>query len=117
MSDIFLPRVLTARAVYWEPTTAKDEFGKPKNANPIEIRVRWDESKKVIIGRDGREVVSFAQVMCDRDLQEEGFLRLGKITTLQYPNDPKSNDGVYEIKSFERTPSFKGTKFVRVAYL
>lgn len=117
MSDIFIPRILQSTAVYWAPSATLDDFGQPSWEEPIEIMVRWDESIKDMTDAEGETFQSRAQVFTDRDVKVKGVLYLGDLTTGMDHENPKNNDGAWEIRRFERTPNFKSTKFVRVAFL
>lgn len=109
-------KAMKQSAVYW-PRTGTDEFGKPSYGDATEIDCRWDEVQEEFIAPDGTRQLSMAKLIVDRDLKVGGVLYLGGIADLTDVDDPKSNEGAWEIRGVKKTPSFKGTKFLREVYL
>ena len=109
-------RTMKQKGVYWE-LDALDEFGKPTWKEPIEIDLRWEDAEEEIINPNGERVMSRAQLIVDRDLTIKGVLWLGELDDIGSSDNPKSNDGAWEIIQYLKTPDFKGRKYLREAYL
>ncbi len=108
-------RFMNQKAIYWAPSEL-DRHGKPTWANPIEIDCRWDDMAEEIIGPNGEQILSRAQLIVDRDLELKGKLKLGDLdSTIE--DDPNDNKDAWEIIQVPKTPDRKGTKFLREAYL
>lgn len=114
----FVKSVCVQDAVYWSPG-ADNGFGE-KTWTSSAIKVRWDGVTQSITNKYGKEVVSSAKVMVQQELNVDGFLYLGtltSLTTLQKGN-PLLVDTAYPIQKLEITPLFKSaTKFVYQIYL
>jgi len=61
--------------------------------------------------------MSEARLIVDRDLVIQSVIMLGTLSDVDDEDDPKENDGAYEIRAFLKTPNFKGNKFLREVYL
>lgn len=106
-------------AVYWGSPT-RTASGGVTFADPVEIYCRWDGSDAVIRLKDGSEYVCDAEVMVTQDVVRDGYLYLGSLDDLESSemDDPKSIEGAYPIRKFEKTPVIKKTdEFIRTAYL
>lgn len=113
----FVLRAETATAVYWPPEIEFDEYGAPVPQTPFEISCRYEESLKEFIDLNGTTKMSRAQVFVDRDLEMGGILMLGTLDDVDDWDNPKENSGAWEILSFEKTANFRGTHYLRMAYL
>jgi len=118
MTTHFPERNLKQKAVYWgDPQN--DGFGKfTFGAEPIEIDCRYEMETKVVKNSSGVDVTSSVTVHVNQDLEEEGMLYLGLLDDLtddQLAN-PYESDAL-QIISFAKSPTMKGTRFLRVAYL
>jgi hypothetical protein len=106
-------------AVYWGNPVNDGEGGFTFD-DPVELYCRWEEMKQVVTDNKGVEVSSRAVVYLLQDVDEEGMLYLGRLTDLSSAEegDPKTVEGAYIIKRFEKTPALGSTTvFVRRAYL
>lgn len=114
----FPERNLTQVCVYWG-TPARDGYGTFTWATPVEISCRWVDSIKVVMGKDGNEIITQAEVQVKQVVDEQGMLYLGELTDLSAAEkaDPKLKDTVYSIKKFDQVPTMKGDKFFRKCYL
>jgi len=110
-------RTMKQDAVYWAPLSELTEFGKPDWEAGIEIKCRWEDVVKEIIAPNGETVLSNSTLIVDRDLKVKGVLMLGDLDSTVDDDDPKENDGAFEIIQIGKTPDFKGRKFLREAYL
>jgi len=89
---------------------------------PVEIKCRWEDGYRSILGNNGATIGSLARVYVLEDLDEEGFLYLGTLADLDLDSsgyiDPKEVDKAWIIKRFEKSPALKSTTvFVRKVYL
>ena len=88
--------------------------------SPIELAVRWEEMSQLVTDNKGEAITSRAVVYVKQDLDEQGMLYLGELADLNSDgeSDPKSVDGAYYIKRFEKSPVLgSATEFLRKAYL
>ena len=97
-------------AVYWE-TIGLNKFGKPTISPPIEIRVRWENSKSTMIGKDRQPLAIDATVVVDRELVDDSILWLGKLEDL-----PTTPSNLMQIKTLTSVTDIKGKHTRRVAY-
>jgi hypothetical protein len=75
---------------------------------------------QLVADNKGDAITSRACVYVKEDLDEEGMLYLGTLDDLNSDTelDPKSVDGAYFIKRFEKSPVLGSTtEFLRKAYL
>lgn len=105
----------TQPAVYWPRLSGSDRQGRPRLGTPVEILVRWDGSGEMFVDKEGRSVVSSAEVMVPEGCEEGGALRLGALSTLTDTQNPWGNSKVYEIKKMETTPTPDGSETLYVA--
>jgi hypothetical protein len=121
--DKFIKKVCVQTAVYWG-NPRDDGYGGMVFDEPIELTppngVRWEETTQKVSDGKGNEIISKAQILVNQDLDEQGYLFLGTLDELDSEGevDPKTVEGAYEIKRFDKTPMIKSTTvFVRKAYL
>jgi hypothetical protein len=115
----FVESVCVQTMVYWS-TPTPDGYGGFTYSTPEEISCRWDEKMQLVRGANGEEVVSKAEVMVTRDIDEGGFLYLGSLDDLSVAQkaDPMLVDGAWKVLSISKTPLFQSTdEFVRTVYL
>lgn len=82
-----------------------DGFGQPQYDDPIEVYVRWEDAAEQFTTNDGRELVSRAVVMVDRDMNPGDLLQRAGVEEAQ------------EIRHFEVVPTIKGRSNVRTAFI
>lgn len=109
-------RTMKSYAVYWSVDTL-DDHGQPTYSDPVLIGCRWDDVQEEFVSANGDREMSRARVIVDRDLEVKGVLMHGTLSDVSDQDDPKNNDGAWEIRSFSKTPDFKGKKFLRQVYL
>jgi len=117
--NAFLKRSCPQTAVYWGNPTEDRDGGKTFSA-PVEVSCRWEELEQLISDAKGNEIASRALVYLLQDIDTEGVLYLGYLSTLSVAEktDPRLIDKAYTIKRFEKTPALGSTTvFVRKAYL
>lgn len=108
-----LQRMLRQTAVYW-PRLGEDDYGQPVYDAPVEIKVRWEDVNEQFLDQQGATEISRAKIYVDRDLNVGDAIRLGALSTMDYPQDPCENTGVHEIRSFQKTPDIRAKNFLRV---
>jgi len=115
----FVESVCVQTAVYWG-APVPDGYGGYVYADPIEISCRWGGKTQLVIGNNGEQVVSKAEVLVTQDLDENGYLYLGTLDDLDSDEaeNPEKIKGAAKIIQFSRNPLFRSTsEFVMVAYL
>lgn len=80
----FIKTVCVQTAVLWTGKQA-DGFGKHQFTEVREIPVRWDDKIKLVIDRDGKEVVSTAQLLVTEDIPLESMVKLTTLLELGGP--------------------------------
>jgi len=110
-------------AVYWPPGSEEtggfdyDDYGKPQYAQAVEVSCRWDDISEEIIMADGTRDLSRAQVIVDQDVSIRGVLFLGELTDVGDLDNPKENEGAWEIKQVNKNPDIDCEDFLVTAYL
>lgn len=110
-------------AVYWALASTEsagsdhDDYGQPVVTDPVEIKCRWEAKSEEFIAANGTKTTSRAVVYVDRDVDVGGILMLGELTDITDEEDPKENEGAWEIKRFDNTPNLRATEFLKTAYL
>ena len=110
-----LSKMLRQKAVYWAPLGAGAN-GQATFAAPVELRVRWEDSKKLVKDPTGEEFTSDALVYVSEDVKAKGMLWLGALDS-STPDDPNELDDAVSIRQFEKLPDIKCKKFLRTAYI
>ena len=109
-------------AVYWPLKGDEsgqqdyDAYGRPQWGTPYEVSCRWQDVSQQIIDARGMNTRTRAKVFVDRDVRFGGVLYLGRLGEVDQ-DDPKSNDGAWEIIRFDKMPDFKAKEYLRTAYL
>jgi len=115
----FISSVCVQTAVYWLPG-ANDGYGARTWSTGVEIACRWDDEQELIMNKYGKEIMSQAKLLVTQDLDIEGYLYLGTLTSLEtaQKTNPKLVPTAYPIQKYSKSPEFKSTsKFVREVYL
>lgn len=111
------------KAVYWPPGSEEtggsdyDDYGRPQYAQAVEIDCRWDDRNEEMIFADGTRDLSRAQVITDQEVSVRGVLFLGELTDVDDLDDPKNNEGAWEIRRVDRNPDIDGEDTLIRAYL
>lgn len=108
-------------AVYWG-APVNDGRGKKTFAEPIDIKVRWDEYGQVVTDKNGKEILVEVECLVLQDLAYEGQMCLSTVAELEVTYSDISNPydipNVYEIVSVIKVPMvFKTDDFVRTVFL
>lgn len=116
-------RMLKQNAVYWPLATSEsgevayNNDGEIRYGTPIEILCRWEDIAEEFIDKYGTVQVSKSLVYVGIDVSVGGCLYLGDLESSMDWDDPKANEGVWEIRRFDKIPNIRITKFLRIAYL
>lgn len=108
--------MLRQKCIYWEPEGDVSQFGEKKFLLPVELKCRWEEVGEEVLEADAKEQVFDSTIFVESDVKEGGLLMLGTLSDLEGSEPPKSVLSK-RIRKFEKIPTMKGTKFLRVAYL
>ena len=113
-----IKRFLRQKAVYWEADEV-DGFGGISYKDAREIDVRWSTKFQTIFANDGKEIQSNAEIWVDEQLEEEGYIWLGKLNELSAGElaDPKSISTAREIRRFVTIPSINGDSDIKKVFL
>ena len=103
-------------AVYWG-NPQPDGYGGVVYDSPVEISVRWEDKTRIVTDKDGKEMLSLAEVLVTEDLDAGGMLTLGGLSDLTSEGEPATGSR-HEILSISKIPMIKSTTdFVRTVYL
>lgn len=126
----FIKKCCPQTAVYWGAPVA-DGQGGMSWAEPVELKVRWDNVTNLIRDAKGKEVACRAEVLVAGQLEDDGTvtavdldvdgrLFLGSLDDLDSGqlDDPLQVESAWPIMRFDKNPEFhSSTRFVRMAYL
>ena len=107
------------KAVYWG-NPIPNVYGGLSFDAPVEINCFWIDATRAIMSREGREIISEAEVYVTEDLAQNGMLYHGALTDLTQAqkDDPRKAEKAYEIIRFTKVPALHTPgEYVRVAYL
>ena len=113
----FVESVCVQKALYWGNPTP-DGFGGKTYDDVIEIKCRWDDKQELILNKEGKEVMSNAEITVIDELSMDGLIKLGTYEdiTEEDPTEviPLSLNGIFTIVKTETTPLFRSAnEFVR----
>ena len=94
-------------AVLWE-LAGRDEYDEPRIHSPLEITVRWEETRRESRDAEGNTIIIDAQVMTDREIRPGSIMRLG--TLAEWTDEQR---GLKQVISYDETPDIKGRYFQR----
>ncbi len=114
----FINRACKQTIVYWA-NPVRDAYSNFTYDSPVEILGRWEEVNEVILGTDGKELISQARVYLKQVVSIEGAMYLGELTDLSsepLPTDSATN-ALYVI-GFSKLPVLgSSTDYMYRAYL
>lgn len=113
----FYDSICVQTAVLWYNPEIIDDFGN-KSYDAIEINVRWDEKRQLVVSENGDEVVSRAEIMIASStpkVNSGDYIYLGVLNDLD-SNQLTDPEGIgYRIITITKTPLFQSaTEFTRV---
>jgi len=118
-----ITRMLKQTCVYWALASSEsgglayDDYGQPVVTDPVEIECRWEDVNEEFIDATGTKQTSRAKVYVSQDVDVGGILMLGELTDITDDDNPKENDGAWEIRKFDKLPNLRVTEFLRTAFL
>jgi len=118
-----ISRMRKQTAVYWALASgdsggiAHDDYGQPCYLAGEELDCRWEDVTEEFVGPNGTREMSHAKVYVDQDVDVGGMLMLGDEDNITDTVNIKENDGAWEIRRFEKLPTFRATEFLRTAIL
>jgi hypothetical protein len=106
---------LSQKAVLW-PIKGYDRYGQPKVSDtPVEIQVRWNDSRSESQGRDDNTISVSAQILTDRRVVNGSLMWLGKLS--DFPGDTKDpytyngdQGPLMVVTKYDGTPDIKGRR-------
>lgn len=104
------------KAVYWD-RSGVDNFGAPAFAVGVEIDCRWEDGLVQAINDKGEQITAKSTVYVDREMKVGDMLWLGELADITDADNPRNNEGAWEIKSFNKLPNLKNTETLLTAYL
>ncbi len=106
--------------VYWQKT-GSDSHGKPTYANPVELKVRFEDKQQEVIMPDQRKVVSKGYYLTVNELVVGSIVYLGTLLTWQalptWPRIPTMNQGGFEIALSKSITDLRGINVGFEAYV
>ena len=115
----FYRSVMVQDAVYWG-SARHDSLGTIYFDDPVAVKVRWDETPKLVFNFRSEQVVAKASIMVDIKMELEGYLWLGSIDDLseEQKDDPNRIGNAYQIIGVSNIPLFRSsTDFIREVYV
>ena len=107
--ETFIASKCTQPIVYWANPVNNGEGGFTYD-DPVEILGRWEELNEVIMGTDGKEMISQARVFLTQEVDEEGAMWLGSLSDLDSaPAPDDSAVAALRIIAFSRLPELGST--------
>lgn len=110
-------------AVYWAPLLDPDgqpqydRYTQRRYDTPVQIKCRWEDKVEEFLDSNQEKQISNAKVYVDRDVLVGGMLRLGTLASIDFPDDPRENTGVYEIRRYEKMPNLRNTEYLRTVFI
>lgn len=105
---------LRQKATYWPPIRV-DRHGELLLAEPVEIKVRWEDGHEQFLDVNGETQTSNAAVYTEQEVVLSGMLWLGKL--VDAPADPKTDNNSWEVRNAERVPNLRSNRSVWKAML
>lgn len=120
----FIKRVCWQDCVYWG-SPVEDGYGGKTFADPVEIKCRWEDKVRLLVAATGAETESKATVLVTQELDEQGYLYLGTLDSLDdsgqdsdFLLNPKNIEDAFEIIAKDKIPMVRpSTVFVNTVYL
>lgn len=94
-------------AVLW-PVTGTDRYGQPTLGDPVEIRCRWDDTRRDILDAQGMRVAIDATIYVDMDIDIGSEIYKGQLDDwLGTALGQDDNTDVMVVKTFNGTPDLR----------
>jgi hypothetical protein len=115
-------RYMKQTCVYWAPGNessggrAHDIYGQPVYTAAVEKACRWESESKIFVSAKGTEETSKAIIFID-DVVVGGLLMLGELSSSLDLDDPRNNEGAWEIRMVEIIPNRTASVLYTWAYV
>jgi hypothetical protein len=113
------PPELTARTqncVLW-PFVSFDDHGRYRVGDPVDIVVRWQETRREIRKPDGILVAIEATAYVDREIVPDSLIWLGTVDDLPPGTGGTYPDNLKQVVTYEDVPDLKGRQHRRTVTL
>ena len=104
------------RAVLW-PADGFDRYGQPKVGSPVEIEVRWNNTKRQVPDAEGNPVTVDATAVVGRRIEPGSAMWLGGLSDWLGTGSGGDESDVMEVRDCVETPDLKGRVMHRTAML
>lgn len=111
-----ISRFLKQTAVYWGGPVNNGTGGYNFD-DPIEINVRWEDKQEVLEDDQGNELISRAVVYTNQQLEEQGYLYLGRLDDMESASSPSDITGSRRIVQIGSIPSLDASQTLYTYYL
>lgn len=113
-SHLYQPAVLRARTAVSSTTRGVDAYSQPTLTTPVEIRVRWDDTKRERIDPEGNRVVVDATALVDRDIEVGSEMWKGALSDWYGTGlGQDENTEIMVVKTFNATPDVRNRYVTR----
>lgn len=106
--------------VYWRKT-GSDSSGRPMFADPVELKVRWEDTQEENIEAGGRVVTASTYLLLSTPVTEGSWVFRGTLVSWKalptFPKVPTFGQGGREIIKVKETPDIKCKTFIYEAWL
>lgn len=109
--SVFGRKNLKQKAVLWAASTA-DQHGRPRVIDPVEVKVRWEDTRRESNDPQNLVVSTDITIDVDREVTVESVLWLGELVDL-----PAAPSPLYKVIGYDGTQDMKGRKVQHSAVL
>lgn len=94
-------------ATLWAADGTYTASGQPKRGTPVEIRVRWDDTRKEMLDKDGNTITVDASAVVDRDIPVHSLMRLGELAEWLGTGSSLADEELREVMMFNKVPDIR----------
>lgn len=95
------------KAVLWS-FSGRDKYGQPVVSAAEEINVRWEPSRREILGEQSQPIATDVDVMVEQEITLGSIMRKGFLADV-----PSPADNLYEVIAYDETDDIKGVEVQR----
>ena len=99
---------LNQKAVLWPTAGPKDRYGVLQVGDPVEIFVRWENTRCEMLNSKGEVIGVDASVVTDRDITVGSRMWLGELADWYGTGSGVEDDEVMQVLSVEKATDLKG---------